>query len=135
MSTVPPRIERRRARPGSVERPVNGRLYRGTWLLVGLPLLVAAFSVARPQPLPAPALEPSLEGDQIAAVAHDLAAIPNRSPGTYGAGQAAKWFRDQLGLSGLHVRGERFGATPAGSRSLHLENLIAVVPGHSPQTI
>src|SRR2546423_487241 len=40
MATVPPRTERRRARPGSVERPVNGRLYRGTWLLVGLPLLV-----------------------------------------------------------------------------------------------
>src|SRR5436190_928350 len=50
MATVPPRTERRRARPGSVERPVNGRLYRGTWLLVGLPLLVAAFSVARPTP-------------------------------------------------------------------------------------
>ena len=52
MATVPPRTERRRARPGSVERPVNGRLYRGTWLLVGLPLLVLAFSVARPAPLP-----------------------------------------------------------------------------------
>src|SRR5256885_353339 len=51
MATVPPRTERRRARPGSVERPVNGRLYRGTWLLVGLPLLVAAFAVARPTPL------------------------------------------------------------------------------------
>src|SRR5436189_25301 len=42
MATVPPRTERRRARPGSVLRPVNGRLYRGTWLLVGLPLLVMA---------------------------------------------------------------------------------------------
>ena len=30
---------RRRARRGSLERPVNGRMYRGTWLLVGLPLL------------------------------------------------------------------------------------------------
>src|SRR5438874_2708849 len=51
MATVPPRTERRRARPGSVERPVNGRLYRGTWLPGGLPLLVLAFSVARPTPL------------------------------------------------------------------------------------
>src|SRR5881397_3277708 len=135
MAAVPPPRPRRRARPGSLERPVNGRLYRGTWLLVGLPLLVAAFSVARPQPLPAPALAPSLDGTQIADVARDLSAIPNRLPGTYGAGQAAKWFRDQLALSGLHVRAERFGATPAGMGHLELENLVAVVPGHSPQTI
>src|SRR4029077_4581376 len=54
MATVPPRTERRRARPGSLDRPVNGRLYRGTWLLVGVPLLVLAFSVARPPGLPPP---------------------------------------------------------------------------------
>jgi hypothetical protein len=66
MATVPPRTERRRARPGSLQRPVNGRLYRGTWLLVGLPLLVAAFSVARPTPLPR-AFLPAFdgEGDQV----------------------------------------------------------------------
>ena len=48
MAALPPAPERRRPRPGSLERPINGRLYRGTWLLVGLPLLVLAFSVARP---------------------------------------------------------------------------------------
>ena len=37
---VPPPRARRRPRPGSLDRPVNGRLYRGTWLLVGLPLLL-----------------------------------------------------------------------------------------------
>ena len=46
--------ERRRPRHGSLERPINGRLYRGTWLLVGLPLLVLAFSVARPAALQPP---------------------------------------------------------------------------------
>ena len=40
MAAVPPAPERRRPRKGSLERPVNGRLYRGTWLLVGLPLLL-----------------------------------------------------------------------------------------------
>ena len=40
MAVVPPAPERRRPRRGSLERPINGRLYRGTWLLVGLPLLV-----------------------------------------------------------------------------------------------
>ena len=62
MASVPPRTARRRARPGSLQRPVNGRLYRGTWLLVGLPLLVAAFSVARPTPLPR-AFLPAFDGE------------------------------------------------------------------------
>ena len=42
------------ARRGSLERPVSGRLYRGTWLLVGMPLLIAAFSVHKAESLPAP---------------------------------------------------------------------------------
>ena len=38
MTAASPAPERRRSRPGSLERPINARLYRGTWLLVGLPL-------------------------------------------------------------------------------------------------
>ena len=53
---LPPAPERRRPRRGSLERPINGRLYRGTWLLVGFPLLVLAFSVARPAALQPPSL-------------------------------------------------------------------------------
>jgi CheY-like chemotaxis protein len=45
VAAVPPASERRRPRPGSLERPINGRLYRGTWLFVGLPLLVLAFGI------------------------------------------------------------------------------------------
>ena len=37
MAALPPRSSRRRPRRGSLERPVSGRLYRGTWLLVGIP--------------------------------------------------------------------------------------------------
>jgi len=54
MAALPPRPPRRRARPGSLERPVNGRLYRGTWLIVGIPLLIAALSVRKAEPLPTP---------------------------------------------------------------------------------
>ena len=36
MAAQPP-SQRHRARPGSVDRPVNSRMYRGTWLLVGFP--------------------------------------------------------------------------------------------------
>src|ERR687883_1516856 len=104
MATVPPRSERRRVRPGSIERPVNGRLYRGTWLLVGLPLLVAAFSVARPAPLPR-AFLPEFDGAGTKSLAGELVTeVPNRAPSVSRAAAAASWFREQLAPYGLPVR-------------------------------
>src|SRR5919109_2984569 len=92
MAALPPSPTRRRPRLGSLERPVSGRLYRGTWLLVGSPLLIAAFSVHKAQPLPAP--QPSLPAsvDRVGAVelARELAGTyPDRAPGTAGAPRAA----------------------------------------------
>src|SRR6266700_2592476 len=111
MAAVPPPPERRPPRPGSLERPVNGRLYRGTWLLVGLPLLVAAFSVARPTPLPR-AFLPAFDGEATKTLAKDLAQRnPYRQPGSL---QAATWFREQLAPSGLPIRTERFSAVIPG---------------------
>jgi len=133
MATVPPRTERRRARPGSVLRPVNGRLYRGTWLLVGLPLLVTAFSVARPTPLPRSFL-PAFDGQAATQLAKDLVTSrdPNRSPGRL---DAADWFREQLAPYGLPVRTEHFSAVIPGRGKVQLQNLIAEAVGPAPGTI
>jgi len=132
MATVPPRIERRRARPGSVERPVNGRLYRGTWLLVGLPLLVAAFSVARPTPLPR-AFIPEFDGQATKQLAGDLVTNnPTRVPGSVGPVQ---WFREQLRPYGLPVRSEHFSAVIPGRGRVQMQNLVAEAVGRSPRTI
>ena len=132
MSSVPPRTERRRARPGSVERPVNGRLYRGTWLLVGLPLLVAALSVHRPTPLPR-AFQPAFDGHAAKTLATDLATeYPDRTPGSLAA---ADWFRDQLQQYGLAVRTEPFSAVIPGQGRVRLRNLVAEAVGRSPRTI
>jgi Peptidase family M28 len=134
-SIPPPRTARRRVRPGSLERPVNGRLYRGTWLLVGLPLLVAAFSVARPTPLPR-AFPPEFDGQGAKSLAGDLVTrIPDRSPGSVRAPGAADWFRDQLAPYGLPVRSERFTAVIPGRGKVELENLVAEAVGRSPGTI
>jgi Peptidase family M28 len=133
---VPPPSARRRPRPGSLERPVNGRLYRGTWLLLGLPLLVAAFSVARPTPLPPSQVPPIFDGVAAAALATELAHdYPNRFPGSVGALQAANWFRDQLHPYGLRVRTRAFSAVIPGFGRARLENLSAEAVGRSPQTI
>ncbi|MDQ2910210.1 MAG: M28 family metallopeptidase [Actinomycetota bacterium] len=132
MASVPPRTERRRARPGSLQRPVNGRLYRGTWLLVGLPLLMAAFSVARPTPLPR-AFLPAFDGEATKKLADDLATnLPNRYPGRLAP---ADWFRDQIQPYGLLIRTERFSAVIPGRGKVELQNLVAEAGGRSPRTI
>src|ERR671931_1764519 len=104
MAALPPRPARRRPRLGSLERPVSGRLYRGTWLLVGMPLLIAAFSVHKASPLPAP--QPALPASFDRAGARELArelsgTYPNRVPGSAGAAGAVQWVEDQLAPYGL----------------------------------
>jgi hypothetical protein len=129
--------ERRRPRPGSLERPVNGRLYRGTWLLVGLPLLVLAFSVARPSTLQPPNALSAFDRDAAAAVAGDLAQrYPVRVAGGAGAPGAQRWFIEQLGKPyGYQVRAQRFEATIPGRGRVQLANLLALRAGRSQKTI
>ena len=133
VTAASPSPERRRSRPGSVERPVNARLYRGTWLLVGLPLLLLAFSVAKPAALQPPSLPPAFDGATAASLASDLAArYPDRRPGTPGARGAEAWFRQELAPYGFQVRADRFTATIHGRRTT-LVNLVAEKAGLSPR--
>src|SRR3954471_1826086 len=136
MAAVPPSSPRRRPRPGSLERPVNGPLYRGTWLLLGLPLLVLAFSVARPAALAPPPLPPAFDGESALGLATDLANnFPDRRPGTEGDARAATWLREQLAPYGLVTRTERFSAVVPGVGRRRFTNLVTIVPGRSPQRI
>lgn len=115
---------------------MSGRLYRGTWLLVGLPLLVAALSVSRPSPLPGPVLPPAFDKTSAVGLAKELAKLyPDRSPGSAGALGAASWFSDKLALYGLRTQAEPFFATIPGRGRVRLVNLVAEVPGASPQGI
>jgi Peptidase family M28 len=136
MTALPPSQARRRPRPGSLARPVNARLYRGTWLLVALPLLVTAFTVARPGPLSAPVLPPVFDGASATQLARDLAtAHPDRSPGSEGSREAATWLKQQLEPYGMSVREDRFEASIPGLGRRELVNLVAVSPGRSNQVI
>src|SRR6266571_659455 len=118
MAALPPSRQRLRARPGSVDRPVNSRMYRGTWLLVGIPLLIAAFTVAQPQPLDRPALPPDFDGAAALVVARDFAnQFPDRTPGSQTAGAAASWVADQLSQYGFRTEFDRFhGKIPGRGR-------------------
>jgi hypothetical protein len=137
VAATPPAPARRRARPGSLERPVNGRLYRGTWALVGLPLLVLAFSVGRPAALQPPNLPPAFDPQAATALAAELAtAYPIRGAGSIGARGAERWFRRQLEEPyGFQVRSEPFTAHVPGRGTVHGVNLLASKPGLSQKTI
>jgi len=130
------RRPRPRVRRGSLERPINGRSVRGTLLLVALPLLLAAFTVARPTALPAPALPPLFDADSAAELAGQLARDhPDRVPGSAGAARAADWFSRQLALYGFTARSDTWRADVPGLGDVALRNVSAVIPGRSPETI
>ena len=127
---------RGRPRRGSVERPINARLVRGTWLLVALPLLLAAFSVARPQPLPPPTLPSTFDVAIAEQLARELAReYPDRSPGSPGGLGAAGWVAQQLELYDFDPRVERFRAQIPGRGEVELQNVVTVVRGASQRAI
>jgi hypothetical protein len=125
MAAAPPR--RRRARRGSLDRPVSSRIYRAAWALVTVPLLVAAFSVARPQPLPPPALPPTFDQTTAVQFANEIARqFPDRSPGTTGSREAADWVEGLLEEYGFTVERQPFEAEVPGRGHVQLVNLVAV---------
>ena len=111
-------------------------MVRGTWLLVGLPLLVAAFTVTRPPSLPAPTLPPTFDGQSAALLAQELARrFPDRAPGTDGADGAARWVATRFRSYGFEAQPQRFDARIPGRGRVELQNLLVKVVGRSPEVI
>ena len=131
-----PSPPRRRRRRGSLERPLNGRLYRSAFLALSLPLLIAAFSVVRPGPLPAPLLPPAFDGAATKDLASELAhSYPSRIPGSPQALEAAQWFRSAMRPYGLPVESDTWTQRVPGVGKLQFQNLWAVAPGQSADAI
>ena len=127
---------RRRARRGSIERPINSRLYRGSFVVVALAVLLVAFSIVRPVALPAPQLPANFDGPTARSLATYLAGhYPDRSPGHAGSLAAAGWFRDQMRQYDLPVSSDTWFATIPGRGKTRLQNLWAVARGQSRQAI
>jgi hypothetical protein len=136
---APPRAPRarQRPRPETLDRPINARTYRGTWLLAGIPLLILAFSVSSLPTLPRPpGYIPSFDTASAAETAQSLAqSFPDRRPGTSGASGAADFVQQAFEREGYRVARDPFNATIAGLGSRHLVNLVAEAPGRSQDTI
>jgi hypothetical protein len=127
---------RRRPRRGSLERPLNARLYRSTFLVLSLPLLILAFSVVRIGGLPPPQLPPAFDGTGARALAVDLSTrYPDRVPGSAGDLQSAGWFRDKMHVFGLPVAADKWQEKVAGLGTVSMQNLWAVAAGQSTDAI
>jgi hypothetical protein len=116
---------RRRRRRGTPDQPINSRLYRGTWLLVGLPLLIVAFSVERPPALQAPRLPPTFDGGAALSLADELSRLyPDRAPGTSGSVGATRWLIEKMRLYGFKGQTDGFYATIPGRGRTILRNVV-----------
>jgi hypothetical protein len=136
MAALGPQNAPRRPRPGSLERPVNGRTYRGTALLVAIPLLIAAFTVARPEALPPSSLPPTFDQQAAVEATRELALqFPTRPPGSANAREAAEWVAQRLRSYGFGVQRDRFEASIPGRGRAALQNVYAVAPGRSGQAL
>jgi peptidase M28-like protein len=124
---------RRRPRRGSLERPVSTRIYRAAWLVVAVPVLVAAFSVGRPDALPAPRVQPFFDRGTAVQFATEFAnQFPDRSPGTEGQRDATDWVESQLRGYEFDVERQTFTADIPGVGTRELVNLVAVAPPTGP---
>lgn len=136
MATPRPTQERRRPRRGSVHRPIDGRVYRGAWILAAVALIVAALSLRHPTALPAPALPPSFDAAAAAANANEIAKYyPNRTPGSTGNQATADWLEQKLQQYGYRPTVDHWRSALPGGGEADLVNITAVAPGRSQDSI
>ena len=96
-------------------------------MLAAVPLLLAAFTVGRPEPLPPPALPPPFDQTTAVAFTSELAnRFPDRSPGSAGARGAANWVARQFAAYRLDVERRAFSAEIPGRGRVQLETVLGV---------
>jgi hypothetical protein len=101
-----------------------------------LAIALAAFTVGRAEPLPAPELPPAFDGETAGQLAAELARrFPDRTPGTKGAREAALWVAERFVDLGLEPLASSFSAELPEIGRRTLVNVAAVVAGDSRQTI
>ena len=94
-------------------------------MIVGLPLLIVAFSVERPAALPAPTLPPTFDGAAAMSLSGELSRLyPDRAPGTVGSLGATRWLIDKMRLYGFKPQVDGFNATIPGRGRVLLRNVL-----------
>ena len=131
-----PRTRGRRARRGTVERPLNTRLVRVAFAVVGPALLALFFSISTTGVLAPSPLEPLFDGDAAADLAQTLSTeYPARVPGSEGALGAAVWYRETVSALGLETTEDTWRSHLPDLGVVLLENVTTVIPGRSESPI
>ncbi|CAN5835906.1 hypothetical protein BH18ACT13_BH18ACT13_01330 [soil metagenome] len=136
MEAARPREHRRRARRGTVDRPLNTRLVRVGALVLAPAILALLFSLSPTTELPRPQLEPVFSGAAAATLARELSTeFPSRVPGSDEAASAARWYSETISSLGLQVEEDIWSADLVDLGEVELRNLVTVVPGRSEEAI
>jgi hypothetical protein len=99
---------------------------------VAIPILIAAFSVVREQPLSVPTLTPTFDAGTAAQTVNTLATeYSDRSPGAPSSSNLLAWMKDQFTGLGLDTSIDHFSARIPGLGEVDLANVSATVPGRS----
>jgi Zn-dependent M28 family amino/carboxypeptidase len=136
MEAARPGGQRRRARRGTVDRPLNARLVRVASLVVAPALLALLFSISTTGTLQRPPLEPIFDTGSARALATEMSLkFPSRVPGTTGAEEAALWYRETIGGLGLQTSEDVWRADLPDLGTVELRNVVTVVPGRAEEAI
>lgn len=131
--SIRPRHRPARPRPGSLERPLSTRIYRGAWFVVVIPLLIVAFSVVPQQPLAVPTSTSTFDSDAVLQTMNDelVRYYLDRSPDSPSSETLLSWIKGQFTGLGLSTSVDRFGARIPGLGKVSLSNVSATVRGRS----
>ncbi len=136
MEAARPRGRRRRARRGTVDRPLNTRLVRVSSLVLAPVVLALLFSLSATGALPRPPLEPVFDASAAIAVAEELSTeFPSRVPGTEDAANAARWYSETIAGLGLDTEEEVWSADLVDLGEVELRNIVTEIPGRSEEAI
>jgi Peptidase family M28 len=136
MEAARPGGQRRRARRGTVDRPLNARLVRVAALVVAPALLALLFSISTTGTLPRPPLDPLFDTASAESLANELSVRhPSRIPGSLGADDATVWYRETISGLGLQTEEDVWTADLPDLGEVRLRNVVTVVPGRAEEAI
>ena len=136
MEAARPRGRRRRPRRGTVSRPVNTRLVRVASLVIAPALLAVLFSISTTGVLPRPELDPLFDGSAAVDLATRFSTEnPDRVPGTLGAENATRWYRETISGLGLVTEEDVWTEDLPDLGSVELRNVVTVIPGRSEEAL
>lgn len=119
---------------------VNWRLYRRSWLLPALALVVVLATSFAPDRTPDSPLPPSFTNEEAAGLIAEADRFSDRfgdrRPGSPGAIDAAQWIRDELRDEGFRATTVPATTThPRSGRPVGIANVEAVLPGRTRDTV